>query len=364
MCLEPNKVFTIGLKENGKQDIKFANSKATCIYQEKPHSDWKVGYDDLAYHYSHSFDVRKDFIQVPCGKCAECQRDRAREWSTRIALDVKYYGSEDNFYFITLTYNDDNIPFTESGYPTLNIEDYQLFMKRFRKVQKDLYGIDGVRFYIAGEYGSKTLRPHYHLLVWNCIISDLQMFRISTTGNHLFTSQMIHDLWYHFQNPDDKTSPRYSIGHHLIGKGSLATAMYTAKYVSKGFDDTIKQYCKKTGAFAPFSRMSLRPALGLDYLNSLSDADKCQMLERGSIILDTENGGYSNAVPRYFKRKIADDFPFEAQRVSEKNKALYEDKEKLLVSMIDMPLDQFKETRKELLNESIKSKGMFRRDGI
>lgn len=152
MCLEPNKVFTIGLKDNGKQDIRFANSKATCIYQETAHSDWKVGYDDLAYHYSHSFDVRKDFVQVPCGKCVECQRDRAREWSTRIALDVKSYNSEDNFYFITLTYNDDNIPYTESGYPTLVIEDYQLFMKRFRKFQKDVFGKDGVRFYIAGEY--------------------------------------------------------------------------------------------------------------------------------------------------------------------------------------------------------------------
>lgn len=364
MCLEPNKVFTIGFKENGKQDIKFANSKATCIYQEKPHSDWKVGYDDLAYHFSHSFDVRKDYVQVPCGKCVECQRDRAREWSTRIALDVKSYNSEDNFYFITLTYNDDNIPYTESGYPTLVIEDYQLFMKRFRKFQKDAFGKDGVRFYIAGEYGPKTLRPHYHLLVWNCVIPDLELFRISPTGNHLFTSKSIFELWYMFEDPDDKTSKKLSLGHHLIGKGSLATAMYTAKYVSKGFDDTIKQYCKKTGAFAPFSRMSLRPALGLDYLNSLSDTDKCQMIERGSIILNTDNGGYSNAVPRYFKRKIADTFPDEVARVSSRNKAVYESKENLLVSMLDMPLDQFRETRKELANESIRAGNAFVRNQI
>ena len=62
--------------------------------------------------------------------------------------------------FITLTYDDENLP--PGG--TLVVQDYQAFVKRLRariSPQK-------LRYYFVGEYGDpkNTERPHYHAAIF------------------------------------------------------------------------------------------------------------------------------------------------------------------------------------------------------
>lgn len=65
--------------------------------------------------------------------------------------------------FLTLTYNDENLPINEFGEPTLVKKDWQDFMKRLRFHFSDLR----LRFFSVGEYGSTYGRPHYHAIIFN-----------------------------------------------------------------------------------------------------------------------------------------------------------------------------------------------------
>lgn len=85
--------------------------------------------------------------------------------------------------FITLTYDTEHIPITKNGFMTLDKKDVQDFIKRLRyyeetatlcsRQQYESVKRGGkiedrkIRYYAAGEYGSKRKRPHYHLIVFN-----------------------------------------------------------------------------------------------------------------------------------------------------------------------------------------------------
>ena len=70
---------------------------------------------------------------------------------------------EDNC-FITLTYDDENIPWDGS----LNKQHFQAFMKRLRWHNKE----KKIRYFHVGEYGEQLSRPHYHALIFNHDFDD------------------------------------------------------------------------------------------------------------------------------------------------------------------------------------------------
>ena len=65
--------------------------------------------------------------------------------------------------FITLTYADEYLP--SDG--KLKYLDFQLFMKRLRK-----YCGKEISFFMCGEYGEKTARPHYHACIFGYDFDD------------------------------------------------------------------------------------------------------------------------------------------------------------------------------------------------
>lgn len=74
-----------------------------------------------------------------------------------------------NAHFITLTYNQENIPTDRMGYTYVSKEDCQNFFKRLR------YNIGSnhkIRYYLAAEYGPATFRPHYHAIIFNMPSDD------------------------------------------------------------------------------------------------------------------------------------------------------------------------------------------------
>lgn len=103
-------------------------------------------------------------VPFGCGQCLPCRINRRRIWCLRMALE--YLTSEKGL-FITLTYADEHLPFSltdsfDDCKPSLCKRDFQLFMKRFRKAIHPAT----IRFFACGEYGSKTLRPHYHAILF------------------------------------------------------------------------------------------------------------------------------------------------------------------------------------------------------
>lgn len=84
-----------------------------------------------------------------------CRYNLRRKKTNRLLLEA--HGHESNC-FVTLTYEDEHIPRLANGLETLSIRDHQLFLKRLRWWLPP----SSLRYYIVGEYGETTFRPHYH----------------------------------------------------------------------------------------------------------------------------------------------------------------------------------------------------------
>lgn len=77
---------------------------------------------------------------------------------------------------MTLTYNEDNVPFgsyvdCETGelITGVRVVDKSDIQKFFHDLRRNLYGDFGgsLRYFVASEYGPTTLRPHYHVILFN-----------------------------------------------------------------------------------------------------------------------------------------------------------------------------------------------------
>lgn len=205
-------------------------------------------------------------IHVPCGKCIFCRSKRRNDWSFRLYQE---YTNSDSAYFITLTYGQEKLRYyrdEETGeiHPSVHKKDLQDFIKRLRYFQSKIEKSKQIRYYACGEYGEKTARPHYHLILFNL---DLSL------------KEKILDIW--------------NLGHVHIGICNVKTIAYTTKYV-------LKQTSKpKTFVQPTFSIMSKRPALGSSYLEKNSMYHK--ELKKYTV---KNHDGNEQRLPRYYKDKI------------------------------------------------------------
>lgn len=204
--------------------------------------------------------VTNETIPVPCGKCPECLARRASGWSFRLMQEDKRSSSA---MFLTLTYDTGHVPITKNGFMTLNKRDVQLFMKRLRKVSREK-----LRYYVCGEYGGKTNRPHYHMILFNADISKIQA------------------AWQQ--------------GQVHYGDVNGASVGYTLKYMSK--PSRIPMH-KNDDRLREFSLMS--KGLGANYLTDnminwhhadLDNRMYCNLLD-----------GKKISMPRYYKQKVYTD---------------------------------------------------------
>lgn len=111
---------------------------------------------EISSHFSPS----SKFIEVPCGKCAEC-RDT---YYVSILQRAICESLSSYLYFVTLTYDDSHIPYLDLDNERILYADYsnvQDMIKRFRAsrlLDRDF------RYLVVNEYGDRYFRPHIHLL--------------------------------------------------------------------------------------------------------------------------------------------------------------------------------------------------------
>lgn len=109
------------------------------------------------------------FLYVPCGNCDLCRHSRQVDIINRTILETATWDCPP--YFFTLTYDEEHLPCLP-GYPSLcrgelRYKDVQDFFKRLR-IRWTRKGLNhDIRYLVAGEYGSKYGRPHYHVLLFN-----------------------------------------------------------------------------------------------------------------------------------------------------------------------------------------------------
>lgn len=107
-----------------------------------------------------SFAKSQTYHLVPCGKCEFCLSKKRSDWFFRLRNEFDY---SDSAFFFTLTYDDSKLPINDKGFYSVCKRDIQLFLKRFRKRIQPFK----IRYYIVSEYGPRSLRPHYHGIIFN-----------------------------------------------------------------------------------------------------------------------------------------------------------------------------------------------------
>lgn len=195
-------------------------------------------------------------ILVPCGNCTGCKLEKARTWAIRCHHESRLHNQNA---FLTLTYNDQHLPEDYSVHP----RELQLFMKRLREYLDRKEEGTKVRFYACGEYGSATLRPHYHILLFGYQFSDLQLHRRGRHGHPIWKSETLSTLWPY------GWAYTASVGEQSAG--------YVARYVMKkqiGDHRACQDiyYTRIHPVYGTFHRvqpefhlMSRRPGLGADW---------------------------------------------------------------------------------------------------
>nr|WAE43327.1 MAG: replication initiator protein [Microviridae sp.] len=176
-------------------------------------------------------------ISLPCGKCIGCRFDRSRIWAIRCIHEAKCH--KENC-FITLTYRN------KSQQKSLNIEDYQLFMKRLRKK----YEPKIIRFFHCGEYGDNG-NAHHHACLFGHEFQDKKLWE-TRSKLPLYRSSELEKLW--------------PFGFSTIGNVTFESAAYVARYVTKKIYGPISKftYSQKLPEYITMSR---RPGIGKEFLD-------------------------------------------------------------------------------------------------
>lgn len=142
-----------------------------------------------------SSSYKKGVTEFDCGACPECLRKRASVWALRCAYESKLHAHS---YMVTLTY--DNYLYSDrhsleerpvNPNIEVNVRDIQLFIKRLRKHFSD----SKIKYLCCAEYGDRTHRAHYHLLLFGLEFSDLQFLKKSKRGNFIYFSPTLTRLW-------------------------------------------------------------------------------------------------------------------------------------------------------------------------
>lgn len=246
MCVNP--LYAILTRHKNNNTIKVVPKKSLTKFKGYK-NNFKNDIEKRLFYKAHSV------IELPCGNCVECRLDYARNWSNRLMLESYDY-PENEKYFLTLTYNDDNISNNESdknkNIYSLRKRDVQLFFKRLRK---DLFVKHGfypkIRYYASGEYGDKSFRPHYHIIIFGLSISDITLYKTSSQGFNYYISEWLSNIWQK--------------GYVVIAPFSWQTANYTARYVMKKHKGKDKDFYDKLGVEPEFSLVSRRPGIGFNY---------------------------------------------------------------------------------------------------
>lgn len=257
--------------------------------------------------------IRRE-LTLPCGQCIGCRLERSRQWAVRCMHEAQMHDSN---CFLTLTYDDEHVP----AHGDLVYRHFQLFMKRLRK----RVGVP-VRFFMCGEYGENTNRPHFHAVLFGFRPSDLVLFKRGGSGCDIYTSKLISEIW--------------TDGFASVGELTFESAAYVARYVCKKVvgKDADSHYWRTdplTGECFPvtpeFGHMSLKPGIGSDWLDKFcsdvyphdyvvingKEAKPPRYYDKRLMTLDPDAAGFLE-VGRYARSLlIADDSSYDRLRVRE-----------------------------------------------
>ena len=276
------KIFYTGqMTESGKKEGVISFSDDDLKFYPLDQAEKKLGHKIkyiqgyVAYGQNTESGYLYNYDEIPCGHCLGCRLDHAKEWSNRIEMELAKHPY--NNWFLTITYDEEHVPLSVSK------RDVQLFIKKVRKLAP-------LRYFLASEYGPRTLRPHYHMILLNHNIGKAKRW-----DKQLVECLDLEKIW--------------GKGRILGAEANSATVAYTTAYTVKKAYELDKDW--PSWMEKPFILMSRRPGLGSEFIETKLD----ETSEEGKIYI---NG--RKRMPRYMKNKLEKKDPEKLKAIQDANK--------------------------------------------
>lgn len=223
-------------------------------------------------------------VKVPCGRCYECISSRRFQWAIRMQLEAEYNPPA---VFATLTYDNEHCD------GKLHYKSHIVpFLRNFRREEK-------LRYVMVGEYGTRTHRPHYHMVIFGLLLSRVD--------------EILEKYWPY--------------GSWHLGELAFGGAQYVAKYhilskidkppywdnertefksfwnfFEQSYDLDCDEPCWDEHEPDEFFHMSRRPGIGAPYMT-----DDNVHAHRLRPTPYCTAAGKVQYLPKYLKHKIYDD---------------------------------------------------------
>lgn len=256
-------------------------------------------------------------VKVPCGQCIACRLNRASSWAVRIMHEKKMSGDS---CFITLTYDQECVPWVSDSHATLVKDDVRKFIKDLRN---NLYPVK-IRYYLCGEYGEQGARPHYHICLFGYFPKDLVLYKHTPAGD-LWISPELSNIW--------------KKGFVTVANLDFDSAAYVARYCTKLLTGKQKDWYSERNIIPEFSLMSRKPGIGARWLEKYGNEIKTHH----NVVIK----GRKMSPPRYYRDKVYDEVDRRVVRGMVFDKIIAQDKQIIKDDLISPTLPEEREAARE-----------------
>lgn len=297
--------------------------KAEFLQREQV--DAAGGIDNLRKIFANKY---RKIQLIGCGQCIPCLIEDSAQKATQMMMHKQYGYNGKAFpdgtvWFLTATYSDEYLPEhttvnTETGEIfrgiSLDINDHQNFIKRLRKAYPDMK----IQLIVAGEYGSKTLRPHYHYIIYGLPLEQEQFKKVGMNNLNQPTWELkkLSDIW--------------GMGYVNIGRVTWESAAYVARYTLKKANKKDKNWYKAQGMEPEFIIWS--NGIGKKYFEENYE----KIYKTDSVPINKESMGGALKPPRSYDRMLKEIDPKLYEEIKHKRDYVARINEKQLNASTDL----------------------------
>ncbi len=265
-----------------------------------------------------------------CGQCTECRLQKSRDWGTKGHLQMLYEKPNTNW-FITFTYSDEYLPThhtvdTETGEVFEGISINKIDMEKMWKRLRKRYPTAHIKYLAAGEYGGKTMRPHYHAIIYGLPLDTTQFEKIGM-------SKLMQPEWTTkelTESPDNHTMPIWPYGNITIGEATFEAIAYVARYTMKKATNHYEDWWYKSQGIMP-EWLHWSNGIGMQYYKDYRD----KIYQTDSVPVKNKKTGKLVKPPLSYDRKYKEYDPEHFEYIKQKRKEAGEYSEIMMLEGTD-----------------------------
>lgn len=309
---------------------KYTNKKGGISYKAEIWGDARQYDKDFGKWALNTGRYRKIEL-IPCGQCIECQLAYSRDKATQMMLELNYGYKGGKYpdgtaWFITSTYADEYLKThkyvqEETGEifegVSLSKEDSANYHKRIRYYFPEMKS----KYVVAGEYGSRSGRPHLHDIFFGMKLDPTRFTEkhLNKLGQPCWRCKELEDIW--------------GMGRVTVGRVEWRSCAYVARYTLKKAFKKNKQWYMAQGMLPEFIHWS--NGIGKDYLI----ANKDKIYETDSVPI-VNHIGASQKPPKSYDRILQEVDPELYEKIKRQRQVYAKNQELAMRFQTDLRPDE------------------------